>query len=205
MAKPEDFGYDLAVFIRLKRRSRMKKLIFICGLVLACSFSATAQSDFSKLDVFGGYSYVHLYLPFNELGANGGSGQVTYNLNSVLGITGDFGGYHVGSGPNHGSATMFTYLFGPKFSLREGKWTPYAQSLFGGAWVGSGFNGEGSTSFNAFAMVIGAGLEYKAFERISLRLVDFDYLMTRFSSNDIGGTGHTQGNVRISTGVVFHF
>ena len=35
--------------------------------------------------------------------------------------------------------------------------------------------------------------------------VDFDYLMTRFSSNDIGGTGHTQGNVRISTVYIDRF
>jgi hypothetical protein len=183
----------------------MKKFIFVCGLVLACSFSAMAQTDFSKVDIFGGYSYVRFNFPNQILNANGASGQITYNLNSVIGITGDFGGYHISAKGDGGSGTVFTYMFGPKFSLRQRKWTPYAQTLFGGGRIGAGIEGVGATSFSGFTMVIGTGVDYKAADHVSLRLFDVDYLMTRFNSSNIGGSSNTQNNARISTGVVFNF
>ena len=72
----------------------MKRWILVCSLVLACSFSAKAQ-DSSKVDVFGGYSYLRFQVPNAGLNGNGGSGQVTYNFNPMIGFTGDFGGYHL--------------------------------------------------------------------------------------------------------------
>ncbi len=194
----------------------MKRWILVCSLVLACSFSAKAQ-DSSKVDVFGGYSYLRFQVPNAGLNGNGGSGQVTYNFNPMIGFTGDFGGYHFSEGGRGGSGTIFTYLFGPKFTLRRGKWSPFVQALFGGAWVGAGIEGEcdgarraqgevcgASSSLNSFAMALGGGVDYKLMDHISIRLFDADYLMTRFNVG-IEGTNSTQSNVRISTGVVFNF
>ena len=184
----------------------MKKLMLLCGLLLACSFTAMAQSDYSKVDIFGGYSYVRLQFPNRGFNANGGSGQLTYNLTPIIGITGDFGAYHVAQTANlGGSGTVFTYLFGPKLTLRRGNWSPFVQALFGGGWVGAGIEGVGSSSFNGFAMALGGGADYKFSDHISFRLFDADYLLTRFNAQNIGGVNNTQSNVRISTGVVFHF
>jgi opacity protein-like surface antigen len=183
----------------------MKKIIFVCSLMLACSLTAKAQADYSKVDIFGGYSYVRFQFPNAGFHANGGSGQVTYNFNSVIGLTGDFGGYHVAQGQRNGSGTVFTYLFGPKLTYRGGNWSPFIQTLFGGSWLGAGIAGAGSTSFNAFSMALGGGTDYKVSDHVSVRLFDVDYLMTRFNAKVVGGTNHTQSNVRVSTGFVFHF
>ena len=199
----------------------MKKLIVVLSLMLTCAFTAKAQADYSKVDVFGGYSYVRLNLPGAGFNANGGSGQVTYNFNSIVGLTGDFGGYHVSAGNLNGSGTVFTYLFGPKFTYREGKWSPFIQTLFGGAWLGAGISEvcpdsairplggvtcSGSTSLNSFSMALGGGADYRFSDHVSFRLFDVDYLMTRFDVGSVvGTTNHTQSNIRVSTGVVFHF
>jgi opacity protein-like surface antigen len=194
----------------------MKNWILVCSLVLACSFSAKAQ-DSSKVDIFGGYSYLRFQVPNAGLNGNGGSGQVTYNFNPMIGLTGDFGGYHFSEGGRGGSGTIFTYLFGPKFTLRRGKWSPFVEALFGGAWVGAGLDTECdgarraqgevcgfSSSLNSFSMALGGGVDYKLMDHISIRLFDADYLMTRFNVG-IEGTNSTQSNVRVSTGVVFNF
>jgi opacity protein-like surface antigen len=198
----------------------MKKIILVCALALACSFTAKAQADYSKVDVFGGYSYLRLNLPGAGFNANGGSGQITYNFNSMIGLTGDFGGYHVSAGNFNGSGTVFSYLFGPKFTYRTGRFSPFAQALFGGAWLGSGISENcdasirpqggvtcgANTSLNSFAMALGGGADYKFSDHVSFRLVDLDYFMTRFNVGSVvGTTNHTQSNIRVSTGVVFNF
>ena len=207
--------------IGYKSGNLLKKLAVICGLALAFSFTAKAQADYSKVDAFGGFSYVRIQFPNAGFNGEGGSGQITYNATPVIGITGDFGGYHIAAGNNNGSGTVFTYLFGPKLTLRHGNWEPFAQALFGGAWVGAGISnvcvgavvrpqqtggcGGVSSSFNGFSMALGGGVDYKFSSRMSFRIFDVDYLMTRFNANEIGGTNNTQSNVRFSTGVVFHF
>lgn len=85
----------------------MKKLFFAGILVLAISGLAVAQ-DFPKVEVFGGYSYMRSDLNFEgpymedyyNYEYNGGVGNLngfeasfTYNVNSWLGIKGDFGGH----------------------------------------------------------------------------------------------------------------
>ena len=96
----------------------MKRLLLLCALAVCFAGVASAQ-DSSRVDAFGGYSYFRFQLPNNGVNANGGSGQLTYNVNPVIGVTGDFGGYHVGE--THGaSGTVATYMVGPKFTLRRG-------------------------------------------------------------------------------------
>ncbi len=40
----------------------MRKIVLLCGLLLALSLPAMAQ-DLPRFDVFGGYSYVHVSIP----------------------------------------------------------------------------------------------------------------------------------------------
>jgi hypothetical protein len=59
--------------------------------------------------------------------------------------------------------------------------------------------GRSSTfSENVFATALGGGLDVKATDRISIRVVQADWLGTHYSDD-------LQSNVRVSTGIVFHF
>jgi opacity protein-like surface antigen len=92
---------------------------------------------------------------------------------------------------------LVTYLFGPKVSMRRGPVTPFAQALFGGAHLSGG-----GISSNGFAMTLGGGVDWNATPHIAIRLVQAEYLMTRFSEID---GNNQQNNARISTGVVFRW
>jgi len=194
----------------------MKRLALLCGAMLLCAGLASAQDEAPKVEAFGGYSYVRVNPGGGFPGANfnGGSGSLAYNFNSWLGAVADFGGYHWSQSGADG--TVVSYLFGPKIAYRHGPVTPYAQVLFGGAHGSGSFfttciearvHPEGgcvtSASENAFAMTVGGGVDWNATEHIGIRLVQAEYLFTKFNE----GTGNPdhQNNARISTGVVFRW
>jgi opacity protein-like surface antigen len=167
----------------------MRKLAFLCGLVLALAVSASAQ-DYPKAEVFGGYSYLHTSIAGTGFSSNGASGSISVNPNNWVGLVGDFGVYHrsvlLGTGVN-----TVTYLFGPKFAYRHSdKLTPYFHFLLGGAHV----SGSG-----AFALAFGGGFDAKVTPHVAVRLIQADYVLTKF--ND--GANNRQSNARISAGIVF--
>ena len=191
----------------------MNRLALLCGALLIFAGAASAQ-DFPKFEAFGGYSYLHVSENGDGINFNGGSGSVAYNFNSLLGVVADFGGYHgsqnFGEGENV-SINVVTYLFGPKVSLRHGKFTPFAQALFGGAHGsfnatevcdarvrGQGDCGNENTSDNGFSLAVGGGVDWNATTHIGIRLIQAEYLMTQFLNS-------TQNNARISTGVTFRW
>src|SRR5580704_14334362 len=133
----------------------MRKILCLMGLVCLCSLSAAAQ-DSSRIDLFGGYSYVHTSpgIAVSSFNANGGVGSVAINLNSWASFVGEVGGIHVShiNGLDvDGNAE--TFLFGPKISLfRKSKLTPFAQVLAGFAHTDAVFNNVSNSSFNGFAL-----------------------------------------------------
>lgn len=184
------------------------KLRVVVSLFVISLFGVAARAqERSSIDVFAGYSYVRANPATSgadSFGLNGGSASVSYNVNRWLSGVADFGGYHVGniSGFNADS-TLSTYLFGPRVSYRHfGRVTPFGEVLFGVARAGANVLGTPSTQ-NAFAMTVGGGFDYRVSRRWGIRPVQVDYLMTRF--NELGNTTQTQNNLRVSTGVVFHF
>ena len=164
----------------------MRKLAFLCGLVLALAVSASAQ-DYPKAEIFGGYSYLHTSIAGTGFSSNGASGSISVNPNNWLGLVGDFGVYHrtvLGTGVN-----TVSYLFGPKLAYRHSdKLTPYFHFLLGGAHV----SGSG-----AFALAFGGGFDAKVTPHVAVRLIQADYMLTKF------GTNTHQNNARISAGIVF--
>jgi opacity protein-like surface antigen len=192
----------------------MKRLALFCGALLLFAGVASAQ-DSPKAEVFGGYSFLHVSDNGATANFNGGSGSFSYNPSPWLGIVGDFGGYHWS---NSGvDANVITYLFGPKIAYRRGPITPFAQVLLGGGHLSGNANvcstarvrreggafigGCGTASENAFAMTVGGGVDWNATPHIGIRLIQAEYLMTKF--ND--GLNDRQNNVRVSTGVVFRW
>jgi hypothetical protein len=178
--------------------------------------------------VFLGYSYLRAVPTLaagNRLAwLNGGSASVAFNVNRYLGLVGDFGGFNdtqlllTGTGTNpstvaDSSGTVYTYLFGPRLSFRgHDRITPFAQALFGGmhaseVTLSSGCSGAGCTPLpveNSFAMTIGGGLDVKVHHHLAIRIIQAEYLMTRFE-NLTTGTAATQNDMRLSSGIVFRF
>jgi opacity protein-like surface antigen len=192
----------------------MNRKVVVCLLAIvslsAVSLfgSAAYGQDTPKFDVFAGYSYVRenpSSAGADGFNLHGGSASIAYNADHWLSAVADFGGYHsnniLGTGVD---GTLSTYLFGPRISYhRDSRITPFGQVLFGVAHIG-GSNGLAfSTSNNSFAMTVGGGVDVKISRRFSIRPAQVDYLLTRF--NEFGTGAQTQNNLRVSTGVVFHF
>lgn len=181
----------------------MKRLVCLLGMLLLFGAAAAAQET-PKVDIFAGYSYVRGNPATSgdpSFNLHGGSLSGAWNVNNWLGIVGDFGGYNVGeiSGIPV-DATLYTYLFGPRVSYRKyDRFTPFGQVLFGGARQ----TATGAPSENSFAMSVGGGLDTKLTNRFSWRVGQVEYLLTRFTETT--PSRESQSNLRVSTGIVFHF
>ena len=158
----------------------MRQLMILALSLGLLSLPAVAQ-DFPKAEIFGGYQYTH-FEP--SVDANGWNASLTGNVNRWFGVAADFSGAYKSGDHVH------TYMFGPVFSARTDKVTPFAHALFGGA------SGGGT---NAFAMAFGGGADVKVADKVAFRLIQADWLGLR-------SEGFTsKKNARISTGLVFRF
>jgi outer membrane protein OmpA-like peptidoglycan-associated protein/opacity protein-like surface antigen len=188
--------------------------------------SRGADSYTPRFELFLGYSNFRA-VPMSGAGnriawLSGGSTSLAINANRYLGFVADFGGYHANKfGPDapptggvvNASGNVFTYMVGPRLSLRHGRVTPFAQALFGGVYASdvtvNGCSGVGCTplpSENAFTMTAGGGLDITLTHHVALRLFQAEYLMTRFAdrSSSAGQTAR-QDDLRLSAGIVFRF
>ncbi len=202
----------------------MKNAFFVLSSVLVLALAAIAQ-EVPKAELFLGYEYVRFKpaLPGNpNFNMNGGGGAVTFNVSKYFGLKAELADAHAGSVKQCDSAglnctsrstNLFTYLFGPQVAFRnKSRVTPFAHVLFGGARSDLYANTPLNSSKNAFAMAAGGGLDVKASRIISIRLGQFDYLMTRFSGSTLVPSGGTpvavsnknQNNFRYMGGIVFH-
>jgi len=163
----------------------------IMGLLLGVLFVALlpAAAQDEKVEVFGGYSYMRLR-GGADVNLNGWEASAQYKFRDWIGGVADFDG-HYGS-INGVGTSVHSFLFGPQVSLPS-KVSPFAHVLLGGAHFSA--SGVGDT---AFSMAIGGGMDYQVNDRFSWRIIQGDYLMTRFF-------GDTQNNGRISTGIIYRF
>jgi len=179
-----------------------------------------------KVELFLGYSYVRA-VPAPTVGnrlvwLNGGSTSIAYNFNRYLGIVADIGDYtnskiQFQSAPgitvdvDSANGGVLSYLFGPRLSFRNhGRVTPFVQALFGGARA-SDVVLTGCTSNctilpieNTFAWTAGGGMDIKVRRHLAIRLIQAEYLMTRFQDYSTGLTA-SQNDMRLSSGIVFRF
>jgi hypothetical protein len=162
----------------------MRKLIPTILLVGVLCAPVFAQ----RVEIFGGAQYEHLQSSYNAVGWNA---SLTGNFKHVLGITGDFSGVY---NSRHANSSVYTYTVGPVLTARLPVVQPFVHALFGGATTKIG-----GASDNAFAMFLGGGLDIGLRKGIGLRLVQADWLMTKFG----GQTQEHQG--RVSAGIVIKF
>jgi hypothetical protein len=141
-----------------------------------------------RVEIFGGAQFEHLQSSYNAAGWNA---SLTGNFKHVLGITGDFSGVYKSRTTN---TSVYTYTVGPVLTARLPVVQPFVHALFGGATVSSG-----GVHDNAFAMLVGGGLDLGFRKGIGFRLVQADWIMTKFGDQ----TQNNQG--RVSAGIVLKF
>ena len=186
----------------------MQKLFLIAALALALPVIAQAQES-PRTEILAGYSY--LRLDDNDIDGldrdlNGFTLSGNYNFKKSLGLKADVSGHFGDALTNILPRTDFRqymFLFGPQFTLRNsGRFTPFAHVMAGFAYAQSKNDSLGlDISDTGFAFAAGGGVDIKALSsRLAIRLVQADYVMTRFDDG-IGGTT-TSHNLRTSTGIV---
>ncbi|MGB8261073.1 MAG: OmpA family protein [Terracidiphilus sp.] len=177
-------------------------------------------------ELFLGYSYLRA-VPTLAAGnrlvyMHGGSASLAFNLNRYLGIVGDFGAYtnsEVRFTGAYGSTidvdnpntAMYSYLVGPRLSFRnDSRITPFVQALFGGVHANEiriakcTFSCTLLPDENSFAMTAGGGVDITVRRHLAIRVIQAEYLMTRFTSYTTGKAGG-QNDIRLSAGIVFRF
>ena len=177
-------------------------------LGVACVFAIPTraqQASAPQFEVAGGYSYIRANAANNGGGfnLNGGSASVAYNFSDHFSAVADVGGYHFSGLPAGLDSTMYTYLFGPRYTFHKiNRFSPFVHVLLGVGRVNASSGGI-SGGENGFAMAMGGGLDLPLERRISIRLIQAEYLFTRFDR--VTGAAATQNDARISAGVVFRF
>jgi hypothetical protein len=180
----------------------------IVGMVFASSSTARAQYSSGRspqLELAGTYSFIRANAANSGGGfnLNGGSVSLAYTVRDRFSAIADVGAYRFGGLPLGLNSTMYTYLFGPRIMLSKSSRTmPFAQILLGGGRLNASSSGIAAGE-NAFAFAIGGGLDVPFRSHITVRVVQADYLMTRFAS--VNGSSAIQNNYRISAGVVIRF
>jgi hypothetical protein len=165
------------------------------SLVLCLLFGFSAFAQDSKADAYVGFQYTRQNFGFAS-NMTGGVGQFAYYPSKWIGVVGEVSG---GADTGGRGTSMYTYMGGPRVTLRHGRIQPYAQVLIGGSRFSSSFvQGLGPLSSNSFAAAVGGGVDLTIVRHFSVRLIQADYLFTHF-------TGATQNNLRLSSGFVFRF
>lgn len=170
------------------RRTSMRKMMLIVGIVVLASLPALGQ-EFPKAEVFFGGSLLRADgAPSGQQLFGGWQASLSANFRESIGFTADLGGQYrsiLGQG-----VSQYEYLFGPRLVRRGEGITAFTHFLFGGVTVRSGGSETG------FGMAFGAGMDLDVGRRVAIRVVQFDYMPSRFS-------GMWFNDIRYGFGIVF--
>ena len=180
-------------------------------------FSPNFSNAFAVTNPVTGQTFVTGQNSFN---CAGGGGTFTYNATRALGIGADLGackffGDTIGLG-NSINGYQFTYLFGPRIIFRNhSPLTPFFDVQFGADKLSASCKnsaatcltlaGSGTYSKNAFALTAGGGLDFKLSRKFSLRLIQAEYLYTRFGNScalPVCSNNNNQNSFRLKSGIV---
>jgi hypothetical protein len=167
-------------------------LVVMAGSVLSLGQVAP------RWEVFGGYSYRNFdstTLGFaSRSNMNGWNAEPSYNLTTNFSVVAD------ASGQYGSQLTLYNFMIGPQYSWRREKSKFFIHGLFGKAQ--NTFNLKTSTR-NGFesvgrAIAFGGGYDLVLTPRFTWRTVQADYVNAHTF-------GVSQNDIRVSTGLVFHF
>jgi hypothetical protein len=175
----------------------MRRLVLgTIGLLLFSVPGWAQEYSYPKAEIFGGFSFSSIGTPATTLtpatrtSFYGWQASVNGNVHRMIGLVGDFAGQYksvAGVGvSNH------QFLFGPQFSVRSERITPFAHALVGG--YRSSALGLSSTNLG---LGIGGGLDLNVSPRLAIRVPQFDWTPVR------GGGVWNNNIVRLGFGLVF--
>jgi hypothetical protein len=176
-----------------------RAIVFLClvfSAVMAGSSLAGGQVA-PRWEVFGGYAYRSVdsttFGFANRSSLNGFDAEGTFNIKPSWGVTADIGGQY-GS-----QMTVYNFLLGPQYALRRDKSKFFVHGLFGKAQDRIDISTLIRNHFESVgrAIVAGGGYDRDLTPRFTVR-IQADYL-------DTHTFGVTQNDIRVSTGLVFHF
>jgi outer membrane protein OmpA-like peptidoglycan-associated protein len=186
-----------------------------------------SDGDYPRLEWFFGYSFWRATPETTRnrmLYLNGGSTSAAINVTRHVGLVFDVAGFEddrvrvplsgIGTTTEiHTSGNAWTFMAGPRFSFREGQWTPFGQVLFGAVLAshetiaGCSTGGSLCTPLPAektYAATAGGGLDIGLSPHVALRLFQLEYLLTGFRNPSTPSFLKSwQSNIRFSTGIVF--
>jgi len=165
-----------------------------------------------RYEIAGMYTYVNFAPgdPFSNFNSHGGTGSFTYNFSRWVGLTEEFGYHHFTRdvspllpGATAQPGSFMSYLLGPRINLRKfDYWVPFGEFLVGG--TKSGFELNGDSNQNSFALVAGGGVDLVLSRNVAWRVAQLDYFMTTGSGPALGASSR-QNNFRAGTGLVIRF
>ncbi len=177
----------------LPRNAVVPRIVWVLLALLATTVAAGAQ-DTPRIQVFGGYSRLQFdskSLGLNEnTGLNGWTASAAFNVIPEFGVVGEVGGYY---GPN---LRVRDWLIGPQFMYSRWHALFFGHVLFGKADTRITTTATSETQ-NGRSVALGGGLDFPITSRLSIRVIQADYMTTHVFDAD-------QKNTRISTGLVFH-
>ena len=185
--------------------------LFAAAILLALPLGACAQSaksaappDDERLE----FAVSYQSMLANPVGGNtfwfqGGSAQLHGQFWHGLGTVADVAGLHAGNIGTNVNADLVTATFGPRYSwqIPRKRCTVYGQALVGEAFgLNSVFPGASSATetANSLAIVLGGGVNYSLRPRLSLRILDANWVRTQLPN----ATTNVQNNLRIGAGLV---
>lgn len=184
----------------------MNKILMVgVILFLLVPFSAMAQPEYPRVEVFGGYSYLRANP--EKFNLNGWNFSGTGNVTDWFGIEGDVSGHYGHPLDSFGDSipgehiNQYTFMGGPRLAYRAGSITPFAHFLIGAARAGTNIDSVGSTHDWALATVIGGGVDINLSKSVALRVAQADWLRTQFKVSSFEEDNH-QNNFRFSAGIV---
>ncbi len=176
-----------------------RTIVFLClvfSAVMASSSLAGGQVA-PRWEVFGGYAYRNVdsttFGFANRSSLNGFDAEGTFNIKPSWGVTADIGGQY-GS-----QMTVYNFLLGPQYARRRDKSKFFVHGLFGKAQDRVDISTSIRNHFESVGRAIeaGGGYDRDLTPRFTFR-IQADYL-------DTHTFGVTQNDIRVSTGLVFHF
>lgn len=182
-------------------RNAVKSVLTLSLLMLGTVtlFAQTEDQPPSKVDIFGGYSYLN---PRGKIGGavikditKGFNVQSTYWLNRWGGITLD------GAGHFSDNADVGTVQIGPSVRFPNiNNVTPFLHGLIGLHELAV----PGFPSNAGIGLTAGGGLDFNTkWPRVAIRLIQADY---QYAHHPLSNTEHVNNSgARLATGVVFHF
>jgi opacity protein-like surface antigen len=191
----------------------MLKVCMTLVALLCLALATFAQAQVLPQDVGLRYGEQVSNSPAGSCGCftlQGGAADASWNLGHLssalhLRLAADVGAEHTGNVNNAGyGLTLSTFTAGPRFNLPGNKVKPFAQALFGLAHgSGSEFPQGNSqeSSANSFALDLGAGADIPVNKRLSVRILQLDYLRTALPNNST----NWQNNLRIGAGLTLRF